>query len=311
VIGYRLLVIVGLSVIGCQLLVAEASAQEIFARLNGETIPLEFYQKALKAATVQMEACEKIKVEGRVLEQLKKDIAEQIINFFLIIEGAEQEGITVTDEEIKAKISEMKQRFPASSDFHRALSERSLCLEDLVWDVKVQILGDKMAEYFSKDSVVSDEEMFAFYQKNKEMFIESERRRLSQILLPTAAVAQEIRERLKQGESFSELARRYSRDYGSKGLGGDLGFLSEEDLNAAVGPVAFKLKKLEISQVIKSPSGYHIVKVTDIIKSRRATFAQAKHNLRAFLLKEKGQIRLEKWLRDLRKNCAVELFVSK
>jgi peptidyl-prolyl cis-trans isomerase D len=135
----------------------------------------------------------------------------------------------------------------------------------------------------------TDEELKNYYKQNESRFAGVQERRVSHILYKTQAEADAALAQLKaKPESFAEVAKKSSIDTGSAVDGGDLGFLTKgatanPDFDAAV----FTLEKGQISAVVKSPAGFHIIKVTDI-KGQAKPFEQAKEEVLAAVKAEQG-----------------------
>ncbi|MBU0687513.1 MAG: peptidylprolyl isomerase [Candidatus Margulisbacteria bacterium] len=290
------------------ILSASIHAQDIFVVVDGQEISRDFYERALKAAVVEMEEQGVAAPTGEVLSLLRQNLIDQIIDVVLIVEGASEEGISASGQEIEDKIKEVKDRFPESGEFQASLTKQGLTLDDLVWDIKAQILKEKLIEYFSKKFAVSDEETLAFYWRNKEMFVQSPKLRLNQIVLTTSFEARDVRKRIVEGENFEELARKYSKDFGSRDFGGDLGYVAREDLDPEVAEAAFSLKISEVSPVVKSPLGYHLLLVSEKIAGRSSAFDDVKVDILMFLQKEKGRGEFDRWLINLRETSQIKLF---
>jgi len=109
---------------------------------------------------------------------------------------------------------------------------------------------------------------------------------------------------LKKGTPFETLAQLYSDDKMSKDLGGDLGWLTEYDLNPATVDTLKKMKKGEV-KVIESPVGYHIIKLLDKEKPRKYSFDEVKDNLRQLLLQRKQQEEIKALVDSLKKTIYV------
>ena len=113
-----------------------------------------------------------------------------------------------------------------------------------------------------------------------------------------------VKSELKKGTPFETLAQLYSDDNMSKDLGGDLGWISEYDLNQQTRDTLKKMKKGEI-KVIKSPVGYHIIKLQDKEEARTYTFDEVKDNLRQLLLQRKEQQEIQALVDSLKKRIYV------
>ncbi len=109
---------------------------------------------------------------------------------------------------------------------------------------------------------------------------------------------------LKKGTPFETLAQVYSDDKTSRELGGDLGWVTEYDLNPATLDTLRRMKKGEV-KVIESPVGYHIIKLQDMEKARKYTFDEVKENLRQLLLQRKQQEEIQALVDSLKKKIYV------
>jgi peptidyl-prolyl cis-trans isomerase D len=144
-----------------------------------------------------------------------------------------------------------------------------------------------------KSLVVSDADLRSFYDQNQARLAQLQERRVSHILIEAPASAsaadrakakaraQELQETLKKSpEKFAELARQYSQDHGSADKGGDLDFISRG--GAMVKPfedAAFALNKGDISPVVETEFGYHILRVTDIHSPSQKSFEESRASL--------------------------------
>lgn len=109
----------------------------------------------------------------------------------------------------------------------------------------------------------------------------------SHILVKDEETAKKVKAELAQGKSFEDLAKEYSQDPGSKDKGGDLGYFKPGGMVKEFEDAAYKLKKDEISDPVKSQYGYHIIKVTDIKELK--PFDQEKDNIKNDLVDKKMQ----------------------
>ena len=135
---------------------------------------------------------------------------------------------------------------------------------------------------------ISEDELLARYEANKVNFIQPERREASHILLllpegsdelssaQLKAQAHAIRERLMAGEDFTALAKEYSQDPGSSGKGGSIGFFERGDMVPNFETAAFALELYDISEVVQSRFGFHIIKLTGIEPGRTKSFEEAR-----------------------------------
>lgn len=116
----------------------------------------------------------------------------------------------------------------------------------------------------SKGIEVDEDQLFNFYEEEKQRFTTEEQRRAQHILIEDKAQAQSVLDQLNQGGSFAELARLHSMDPGSKDNAGDLGFFTRGVMVPEFEEKVFSMKPGELSNLVKSDFGYHIIKLNEI-----------------------------------------------
>lgn len=136
----------------------------------------------------------------------------------------------------------------------------------------------------------TEDELRALYEEQKAQYGTPERRKFSHILIAAEvdkedslkaaqAKAEQIRQRLTKGEDFAKLAKEVSDDKDSAAKGGDLGFVDKDAMDPNFTAAAFALGKDEISQPVKTPFGYHLIKVTELVPATTKTFEEVKEEL--------------------------------
>jgi peptidyl-prolyl cis-trans isomerase D len=140
--------------------------------------------------------------------------------------------------------------------------------------------------------LVSDKELQAFYQEEKPRFSSEEERQAQHILLKTQEKAEEVLVLIKKGGDFSELAKQHSQDDASKEEGGDLGFFARGIMVPALEKVIFSIQKRQVSDVIKSDFGFHIVKLNNINLAGVKPFSEVKKELEELYKNNKAQNKL-------------------
>ena len=135
---------------------------------------------------------------------------------------------------------------------------------------------------------VTDEEIKAAYDSESAKVAQTERVRARHVLLGTEKEATDILARLKAGEKFEDLAKKYSLD-GSKDYGGDLGYFTAPEMVAEFSKAAFALKVGEVSQPVKTDFGWHVIRIEDRKTGAAQPFDQVKSAIRNVLLRKKVQ----------------------
>jgi len=153
---------------------------------------------------------------------------------------------------------------------------------------------------------LSEEEIEEYYEENKEDFIKDEEYRLRHILVETQEEAEAVLEKISGGADFAELAKERSL-CPSREKGGDLGFIARGRTIKPFEDAGFALKVGEISEVVKTEFGYHIIKLEEISPERQKTLEEAKAEIEYILLPEKQQGAFTNWLSSLRDEYNVQI----
>jgi EpsD family peptidyl-prolyl cis-trans isomerase len=172
---------------------------------------------------------------------------------------------------------------------------------------KINLVGILLEKEIESKEKISDKEIRDYYEKHKEDFAPVSQVRLSRIVVKTEGEAQKVLESLKKGEDFSQLAKKISVDTVSAKKGGDLGFFSRGDIPSEFRVVAARLKTGEISEPIKTKSGYEIVKVTDKKVGQVIEFDKIKNLISQNLLAEKQKVLFDSYIEGLKKKYKVEI----
>ncbi len=150
---------------------------------------------------------------------------------------------------------------------------------------------------------VTDQDAKAYFEQNKANLGSV---RISHILVPTEQEATDILAKLKAGQKFSALAKQYSLDDKTKDKGGDLGWVSWAQFgSASLKDTAFKLKPGEVSGVVQSQFGYHIMKVTDKKPAQESDFAAIKDVLKEQIAEKRKEDLFESYVKELRAKAKI------
>jgi peptidyl-prolyl cis-trans isomerase D len=166
--------------------------------------------------------------------------------------------------------------------------------------VKVKYLIFEPKE-FEKKADVSDKEIKEYYDLDKEQYFEPKKIKARHIILKVAenlppekeeeikTKAMNILQRLKNGEKFEELAKMFSEDNSTAKKGGELGYFKKGDMVKPFEEAAFSLKPGEISSIVKTQFGFHIIKVEDVKDERTKPLEEVKEDIKKDIISEKAQ----------------------
>ncbi len=230
--------------------------------------------------------------------------------------------VAVTDAEVDAEYNRLKQRYGSEEQMKAEVARTGQTLDQIKDSLRKNIRARKWIDAQIGGKVdVSEADAQSFYDKNPEKFNMPETVRASHILIAVpkdaspevAAKKQKDAEaalaRVKGGESFAKVASELSDDPGSKIKGGDLDFFPRERMVPEFADAAFKLKKDEVSGLVKTQFGYHIIKATDRKDARVVPFPEVKEKLMAFMSNQKRQNAVQTLLADIRQKADVKIYL--
>jgi len=216
---------------------------------------------------------------------------------------AEELKLTVTDEEIDARIDQVKKQSFAGSQakLDKQLKEQGYTKASLRADIRAQLLSEKIYDSVTKDAKVTDADIAKYYQQNKSQYSQAESRDVRHILVKTKAQADKIYAQLKAGASFATLAKKYSQDPGSKDNGGKLTITRGQTV-APFDTTAFQLTTNQISKPVKTQYGYHVIQpLSDVRPPTTTPLKDAKPQIEAQLLDKAKNDAITKWTNDVKK----------
>ncbi len=224
-------------------------SQENIAVVNGDEVSTASYEEKLNRALSSVTrnyAVDWNDPENQALiPSLQEQVLDQVIQRVLLGQLASQEGITIDAEEVEAEIAEIQSQIEEDgrfADWESFLAENGLTDEDVRELVADNMLVEALAERHGGPRVV-------------------EHVHASHILVETEETAQEVLDKLAEGEDFADLAAEYSIDPGSKDQGGDLDWFPRGVMVPEFEEVAFSLDAGDTSDPVETAFGYHIIRV--------------------------------------------------
>ena len=226
----------------------------------------------------------------------------------------------VTDEEVAAKMEGFKARFGSEAALKEQIEKSGLTLDKVKENVREGLRQEHWIDSQIKGrDEVADSAAEDFYKKNPDQFKQPEQVRASHILVKVEQdakpevvaekekAAKAIATRVKKGEAFDKLAQELSEDPSAKQNSGDLDYFGREQMVPEFSEAAFKMKKDEISEPVRSKFGFHVIKVTDHKDAGTVTLETAKPKLLAYLKQQKRQGEIEKVVKGLREKADVKI----
>jgi foldase protein PrsA len=228
----------------------------------------------------------------------------------LLRQEAASRGILVTPEEIEKELAPLCQDLagaddPASAAGRDEAQQREK-LSQWKADLADRLLLAKLTEAVAGTVSVTDDEVKAYYTANPAEFNRPPMARARQIVTSTEAEARAIRQRALNGEEFAALAAASIAPEGAKG--GDLGLFAQGEMPEEIDLAVFILPAGAVSQVIKSPYGYHVIRVEERLPARTLTLADATGEIRARLAAARREEAFARWLPAARAGAKITLF---
>ncbi|MFQ5559531.1 MAG: peptidylprolyl isomerase [Nitrospinota bacterium] len=288
----------------------------IAARVNDQIILLSDIRIRL-AQTVPQEKLKTLTGDARA--DLEKRALDQIIEEKMLVHYAASLGISVDENLIEKNIQAIKKNNNmADWQLEEALSREGITMDEYHEVLKEQrLISLVMNQEVTSQVFVDDKEVKSYYDKNSAEFMTDEEIRVRHIFVKSSdetppekqerakSRIDDILKRLRKGEDFTELAKIYSEDT-TASSGGDLGFFVRGKMVAAFEDVAFGLNVGDISDVVKTGFGYHIIQCLEKKAKSPLPFEDAKVVVKNKLFGVKANEKKIKLIEKLKKDIIVE-----
>jgi foldase protein PrsA len=237
-------------------------------------------------------------------DTLKTEVMQFLIQAEWVQQEAEEQDVKVSDKEIKQSFEDQKkQAFPTDKAYQEFLKTSGMSEEDILFRVKLDQLQQKLTAKITQSSKkVSEEDISAYYDKNKKRFAQPERRDLLVVLTKTEAQANQAKAALEDGDSFKQVAKKYSIDEASKAQGGKLPAVTEGQQEQAFDQAIFGAKKGELVGPVKTQFGWYVFEVEKVTPASQQTLEESKESIRNLLRSQGQQTALDKWIKSFRED---------
>jgi peptidyl-prolyl cis-trans isomerase C len=295
-----------------------AELPDVLARVNGEAIRKADLEKAIK--NVEGRARQPVPANER--DRVYRGLLDQLISYRLLLQESKSRKIEVPEADVDARLAQIKGQFPSEDAFNQTLAQQKMTVEQLREDAKGDMRVAKMLEgEVGTNAAVQPQDVSTFYQQNPDKFKQGERVRASHILIRTGekadaktkeearAKATDVLKQVKSGKDFGELAKFFSQDPGSAANGGDLGYFMHGQMVPPFEQAAFALKPGDVSDVVETPFGFHIIKVADKQPARTVPLDEVKPQIEQFLQTQQRQQKTQVFINSLKAKSKVEVLI--
>jgi peptidyl-prolyl cis-trans isomerase C len=291
------------------------------AIVNGTVITRAAYDEEIKRYEKQL-AMSGRPADPAQRDTLKEKVLEGLVDRELLKQEAQKLGIKADDREVDEQIATLKKRFPSEADFAKTLSSMNLTEAELKAQYKQDMAIKKLIDQQIASKVtVTDQEAKAFYDANPDLFKSPETVRASHILIQVPQNASEadkakareqitaIQKRLQKGEDFAAVAKETSQ-CPSSAKGGDLDYFSRGQMVGPFEEAAFSLKPGEMSGIVETQFGYHLIKVTDKKDAGVVPYDEIKEKIEQHLKQQKVNQEMGQYLAGLKSKVKIETFLN-
>ena len=244
----------------------------------------------------------------------ERSVLEGLVRDKLLLTEAKRKSIEVTEQELEAKIIDIRKRFPGEKEFRQALRQEKMSTREFKKMQTERLMIEKLIDATLMPNLsISPSEVLSYYESNQTEFSEPRKVRLRSILVrikkgrsesEAMTLAQKILFRLRQGSDFGLLARQYS-DGPFADSGGDMGWVEEGQLMDRINSLVFQMDKSEISGILSTKLGLHLFKVEEIREAKTKEFEEEKERIEAIIFKNKRETHLREYIEELKENAYI------
>ena len=317
--------------------------KDVIIKVNNQAITKaqfdKAYQKASKNSQLAQMGIDIPEDENNLMYLMVKDrVINELIVKELVRQEMEKRNITVSNDETKKERQKMIDKIGSKEKFNDILNQNGISNSQFEEDLAQEIKMKKLVNIIHPVNV-TDAQAKAFYNKNVSKFKYPDKVRASHILIAAnpvemkehlkskntsmteeeinIKVQEEMLQRYQKAESiekqikntpekFEAIARDESDDTVTAKNGGDIGFFAQKDMVKPFADVAFKQKPNTISEVVQTPYGFHIIKVTDRKAAGQEPFLKVKEQLKQYLAAQEQVKALEQYLNGLKARAVVQ-----
>lgn len=253
------------------------------------------------------------KMNDEQISQIEGEILEILIGGELLYQAGKKKGLKIADTLITEELEKTKEKFPDTDHFKNTFTAAEI-------DRKLMIEKYITTEFADKITITT-EQAHKFYQDNLDDFTRPEQILASHILIKIPEDADQsvkkkartrikmVQDKLKKGADFAELAKEYSEDSSSVS-GGALGYFMRGQMVDAFEKAAFAMEIDQISDIVETKHGLHIIKVMDKKPTYVVPFEDIEEKLKSFIKQQEVQARIDNFIKTERKQADIKIYLE-
>ncbi len=296
-----------------------ASSGKAIASVNGKAIPKSQYERML--SVFKKRAAHKGRpLNGQELTAIKHRILENLIDSELLYQQSQKQGIKVADQVVNQRIDAIKKRFPDEKAFKQVMEKMHVSEKEFRAEIQRALAIRQLLDTDVRRKIrITEEESKKYYNNNLNMFKRQEEVKVSQIWIKVTPGTEEskknqalkkiemIQQKLNKGEDFGKLAKAYSEGPSAR-RGGTLGYFKRGQMLKPIENAAFALNVGEVSGIIETRVGYHLIKVIDKKPAGTVPFKEVRPMIEKQLKREKEKTEIQSYIENLKKSAKIKKF---
>ena len=303
--------------------VAAETVDEVkVAVVNGSVITQHDLDVQFKSYAGEIAAKSRRALSEKELDRLRGDVLERMIDQRLLFQAAVRKNVSIDEAAYQKEIEELDTQIRENPEFKAEIEKTEYTMDQIHGQIRQNMMVNRfLRQTFFDPLTVTDDTAKAYYDQNPKRFESPEKVRARHILIKpegqdnaeTRAAALEkikkIEKKLADGEKFEALAKEYSHCPSSK-EGGDLNYFTRGQMVPPFEKAAFALAVNQISDVVETRFGYHLIQLTDKVPGQTIAFDDVKEDLKQTLKYEKAMDKVQAFLQDAKKTGSIELFLN-
>lgn len=295
----------------------KTSPSDPMARVNGTTITRQEVDRAVKVMLAQSQVEQPLSAD--LLKQAQDAALDQLAAAELLFQEASKHEVQDLDKQVADKVAVNRAKFTSDAEFEKALKAVDMTMNDIREFTRKDIIISRFIDdELAAKIKVSDADIKKFYDENVEKyFTKPESARASHILIgvdekasaeerkKAKEKAEALLKRVKAGEDFATIAKSDST-CPSASQGGDLGTFGRGQMVPPFEKAAFALKPGQVSDVVETQFGYHIIKLVEKEEAGKESFESVKGKIAEFLKREKTQKSVVDLVAKLKETAKIE-----
>ena len=290
------------------------------ALVNGVKISSKEYEREVNFQ-LQQASQQGHQIPDTMLPKIKAEILDSLIDREILYQESQKKNIAVNAEEINSQIQIIKDRFSSQEEFEKIIAAMDVSEAELRSQIEHNLAIRQLIDTQVIDKIqVSEADTKAYYDENQNLFKRPEQVKASHILIKLESDATDlqkaqarieiakIHQKLKDGQDFAALAKQYSQDSSSEN-GGDLGYFGRGQMVKPFEEAAFALEPGQVSEIVETRFGYHLIKVVDKRPEGIMAYTEVKDRLNQHIKSQRIDQEARNYIDNLKKDAQIKKFI--